>query len=538
MVLAAVSGLMTGCWAMGAFDWTRRKPTVADYRAYRAHLVTVGATRSGKTTARKKDCFELLGKEAQLIIDPLGQFADELYEYAALKGMADWIVMDDLSRRDRVLMYEVIECSDAADPIDRIQENKIRLEEYLERFAQTRGMVNFSETKPGLHAWLSAAGALVQNQREPVPQDLILDAMRIGSAGYRRLIAGCTDARTVEKFTALEGYTPKYVNDLLQWPQQVLDAVLCSVTVLARISARATDFAELYRQKRTVIIRSDYRVPKESAIFLGLCAQLGAFRIAARHKADTKTPLPITITVDECNGFPWVSPAVCNYIVQSAQWGIRYRPIFQFLDTKQEKVNETLLSNFDIDGFQQKSPDSAHLLARSLATLLLNAQATKDVQKRERTMTTGHERERITTTSKQKNAYGKEGGKTESEHLINTPIIHTVTDEQKVFLPLSEQIQLYEKALMTLSVGERLTKRGTAVSDPAAPEKVIPLEAAQWDSLASSRASTALDQMRARAPFVTPDLSRLIAPPLAESPSAAEILGAKGTRRKGRRSGS
>jgi hypothetical protein len=513
------------------FNWNRKRSMTASWDStQRVGEASVGATGSGKTETQKRDAWNRFkAGEAVLMADPMGTAARSLHSHAVRNGRANDVYLDDLAHHHEVLVYQAVERSQAADPLARMRENAILREEAKERLAQARGHKNFDE-KPGLDSIFDLALRFWQDQPPTVEQDALRDVLAIGTTGWYSLLKTCTVQRTSFEMEVLADKPGRSRGEVLQWARAAWDKVFGNITVMTRLCGKAIDLADVLMPGKMLLIAGDYRVQQEGMRFMMLSAILKAFRVAAQHKAKAGKPLAMSIYADECNAHPWMTRSVCSYCVQGRQWGVRFCPAFQFLDKDNAYVNQVILNNFDLNVHLQKDPDSTHLLARALATLHLNAQATKDVQVRDRTLTLGYEQQRVTTASVHKDARGKET-KGQSEHIFNKPILGAVQDEQKTFLPLNEQILLYEKAIMSLEVGHRLVKRGNYASTPDKPEKVIPLEEQRWASLASSRADQALSAMRSRWPFQKPDLSRLLPPaPTPEPPPPATKPRRRGVR--------
>jgi|GEM_PF-5460477 len=171
------------------------------------HVLIVGGSGQGKSSHEIKELVEQAqqNKTAIIVVDPHGTMTQELvaHLYDPTNEIdSQRILYDRLVDVDRVLKWDFLTPSTAANRDNRQGANQTRCERFVEILLRRRGKGSAADT-PMTEEWLYAALNLYIFQRQHRPLSDIRYAFSFEHPRFGAMLDGCTDDDTVYKFRQL-----------------------------------------------------------------------------------------------------------------------------------------------------------------------------------------------------------------------------------------------------------------------------------------------------------------------------------------------
>jgi hypothetical protein len=487
-------------WDRAKKDLSRPTVCAAEDTSLR-NTVIVGKSGSGKSTSIRNDIVIDAHEQRNclVILDPHGTLADNVLGDLLPRGYEPRIEVLDLTFPDKVFGLDFQPYSDAEWRGLQLQENMRAVETFLQVLGRERG-INFN-TMPLLGTWTRNALMLRQRQKHPKPLRFVPYGLMFGHPIQMAMLADCDDAKLVWEFSQLARIPSVQAREEVVAPaKRLLDTFFRSVVVDAILSVPPVDLYGWIKEKKIIIVRSNALVSESETRGVMGSLPLLLSGIAALHEARFHSLLPIKLNIDEAAR---LNPGrvEANLMSQTRKWGVKWTLVFQQLPETEES-REILQNTRRLEVFAQGSDESAELLSKQVATLLLDNLKIKSVQQRERTITRGYNREKVSTSGLWKDARGQKGENI-STHIVTTPDLETIMDTVVERDTLNDQYLLKKRDIRRLRTGERIVIDDTTVSSQA--EKVVPLEDL-WTSenLKRQRIEEALARIRSRPHYHAP----------------------------------
>jgi hypothetical protein len=466
----------------------------------------IGATGSGKSEGELVDLVRLADerRSAVVLLDGHGPLALAAAGHWEARGHETRMVYEPLRATDRVLTWAMLPRSDATDLTDRRLEEAEAREDLIQCLIVQRNLGSLND-RPWTKEWLEAAVRLIQAQPRSMPLTALLDAFRVGTAGYEQLLREAEVPEVVAKFRELEHLKRRNV---VQYELQtgagrrLLEAVCLSEPVRLRSRPGPFDWLDALREKRLIAFDGGGLRSKELKRTLFLLASMATIHAVRRHFALTRTPLPVVLVLEEAGALDLITPFVLNALQELRKAGLAAHVITQSThDFGDAGVFEAVLANTPWQAwYLSLSPADQELGARALANATFDSLAVHFT--RTRPVPDGSEE---VATARGGTAFRTRYREVVEAH-YKTPQLHE---------------QEFRTKLATLKVGERLVRDLSGVRF----ERVIPLGPSRPLGLSEAYALAAIGRIR-RQPIYLP------VPPAAPSkseplPDAAALLRAR-----------
>lgn len=494
---------------------TRRRPEETS-------RLVVGSTGSGKSEGELVDLVRLAGRRdcSVVLLDGHGPLAFSAAGHWAARGHEPRLVYEPLRATDRVLCWGMLPRSAAASASDRRLEDDETRDEVAQCFMAQRGVATFQD-RPATREWLEAAIALclAQPSEEPLPS--LLDAFRPGSAGYERLLGGCDRLDLAAKFRDIERLRRKneaQYEQLTGASRRLLESVCASEAVRLRSRPGPFDWLRALRERRLVALDGGGLRSREVKRTLFLLATMRVIHAVRRHFAETQTPLPVVLVLEEAGALGLVSPFVANAMQELRKAGLAVHVITQSsLDFGDPAAFEALLSHAPWQAWYQcLAPADQELGARALANATFDPLAVHFT--RTRAVPDGAEPVETTSHGGSYDPHTHRAVRHDRRTATALRTRHRLETEEHYKSPQLQE-QEYRTRLATLAVGERLVRDRGRVR----PDRVRPLRPPRGRDAFAAATRAAIDRVR-RAPIYLPRPPELPAASSVVPPGAAARL--------------
>lgn len=159
------------------------------------HRLFVAPSRMGKTETVVSELFDIDGAGV-LALDPHGSLVTSYLDRA---GNHNDVLYDCLPHFSRFIKYGLLRRSKEVGLKKEIEDDQI-IDAAVEGYASQRNIADI-KSNPLTEEWLRNAISLVLHNDVSITE--ITNALRIPSKQFDRLLAGCTDPKTIENFNNL-----------------------------------------------------------------------------------------------------------------------------------------------------------------------------------------------------------------------------------------------------------------------------------------------------------------------------------------------
>jgi hypothetical protein len=421
----------------------------------------VGSTGSGKSEGELVDLVRLArrGDCAVVLLDGHGPLAFRAAGHLAARGHEARIVYEPLSATDRVLCWDMLPRSAAPTRSGRLIADAETRDELAQCFYAQRNLATLVE-KPWTQEWLQAAVALCIAQPRPEPLASLLEAFRVGSPGYERLLRDCGEPEVVAKFRAMEQLKRR---SLVQYEletgasRRLLEGVCGSEVVRLRCRPGTFDWLAALRQRRLIAFDGGGIRSRDLKRTLFLLVSLQVIHAVRRHFAETQAPLPVVLVLEEAGAMGLVAPFVISALQELRKAGLAIHLLTQSaVDFGDRDVFEALLANTPWQAWYQcLSPADQELGGKALANATFDPLAVHYT--RPRTLADGPER--VATVSHGEAVDPRTGATVRRERRTGMAVrtrYWNVTEA--TYKTPSVHEQEFRTALATLRIGERLVR--------------------------------------------------------------------------------
>ncbi|HYH65698.1 MAG TPA: type IV secretory system conjugative DNA transfer family protein [Urbifossiella sp.] len=439
--------------------WLRASPGTETSR------LIVGSTGSGKSEGELVDLVRLAERRdcAVVLLDGHGPLALRTAGHWIPRGHEARLVYEPLDATDRVLCWDMLPRSYAANPSRRLLEDAETRDELAQCFLAQRNLATAAD-RPLTREWLEAAITLCLGQPGPQPLPSLLSAFRVGSPAYGRLLRDCTDPAVVDKFRELERvHRRSAVQYEIQTgaSRRLLEAVCSSEVVRLRSRPGPFDWLQAVRERKLIAFDGGGIRSREIRRTLFLLVSMQVIHAVRRHFAETQRPLPVVLVLEEAGVLGLVTPFVSMALQELRKAGLSVHLITQSsLDFGDQAVFEGLLANTPWQAWYQcLSPADQEIGARALANATFSPHAVHFTRPRQ--VRDGVEPVATETRGESLDAHGHVRGHDTRTGSALVPRFRE-TDEAYYKSPSLHE-QEYRTRLATLRIGERIVRDRTGV---------------------------------------------------------------------------
>ncbi len=350
------------------------------------------------------------------------------------------MVYEPLLATDRVLCWNMLPRSAAPTLSQRRNEDAETTDEVAQCFLAQRNLDTLSD-RPWTKEWLEAAVSLCLSQPESQPLGSLLDAFRVGSTDYERLLRDSQEPAVIAKFREMERLRRRNVvqYELQTGASRRLLELVCTSEVV-RLRSRPGPFDWLAALRAGMLIAFDGGGirSKELKRTLFLLATIQVIHAVRRHFATTQQPLPVVLVLEEAGALRLVTPFVLGALQELRKAGLALHLITQScLDFGDRTLFEVVLGNTPWQAWYQcLSPADQELGAKALANVTFDPLMVHFTRKR-------WAPERVRVVSAESRAATCKGYRDVVEPHYKTPQL---------------QEQEYRTALANLRIGERFVR--------------------------------------------------------------------------------
>lgn len=427
--------------------------------------LTVGSTGSGKSEGEIVELVRLAdyGGCAIVLLDGHGPLALRTAGHWIAHGFESRLVYEPLNATDRMLCWDMLPRSDAADPHRRRLEDAETRDEVAQCFLAQRNLATVAD-RPLTREWLEATIALGLSQPQGEPLPSLLSAFRVGSPAYGRLLRDCTDPAIVDKFRELERV---HRRNAVQYEIQtgasrrLLEAACSSEVVRLRSRPGPFDWLEALRERKLIAFDGGGIRSREIKRTLFLLVSMQVIHAVRRHFAETQKPLRVVLVLEEAGALGLVTPFISMALQELRKAGLAVHLITQScLDFGDRASFEAILANTPWQAWYQcLSPADQELGARALANATFDPHAVHFTRSRQ--VRDGVEELTTESHGESSDRHGHLRGHDSRTGNAFLPRFRE-TDEPYYKSPSLHE-QEYRTRLATLRIGERLVRDRTGV---------------------------------------------------------------------------
>lgn len=433
----------------------------------------VGSTGSGKSEGELVEVVRLAdrGKCAVVLLDGHGPLAFRAAGHWAARGHESRLVYEPLDATDRVLCWNPLRRSDSPAPAVRRLKDAETRDDVAQCFLAHRDLVSLAD-RPLTREWVEAAIDLCLAQPRPVPLASVPEALRPGTRAFSRLLRDADRADVVEKFCGLERVRRRsewQFEGLCGAARRLVEPVCLSEPVRLRGREGPFDWLAALREGRLVAFDGGGVRSREIKRTLFLLASMGVIHAVRRHFAETRSPLPVVLVLEEVGALGLATPFVFSALQELRKAGLAIHLLTQSsLDFGDRFAFEALLANTPCQTFYQcLSPADQDVGARALCNATFDPLAIHFT--RARTASGGVERLATESAGESFDAHGVHAGRDRRSGTTFVPRTREVDEHHYKSPDLQEQE--YRTRLATLRVGERYIRDRLGVRH----ERVRPL---------------------------------------------------------------
>ena len=365
--------------------------------------VILGSTGSGKSEGELVDLVRLADRRdcAVVLLDGHGPLARQAAGHWAYRGHEGRLVYEPLDATDRVLAWPLVPAIAAENPSRRRLAREEARDDLAQCLMAPRNLASLAD-RPYTKEWLDAALSLVLAQPSPEPLAALPHGFRVGSPDYERLLTGCDNPDVVAKFRDAERIrrrNPIQYDTLTGASRRLIDQVCGSEAIRLRSAGGPFDWLAALRDRMLIAFDGGGFRSREVKRTFFLLATMQVIHAVRRQFAETRTPLPVVLVLEEAGALGLVTPFVLLALQELRKAGLAVHVLSQSsLDFGDPAVFQAVLGNTPWQGFfQLLSPADQELGAKVLTNAAFDASAVHF--RRERSVpenrVTGHCRGRL-----------------------------------------------------------------------------------------------------------------------------------------------
>jgi hypothetical protein len=341
----------------------------------------IGSTGSGKSEGELVDLVRLADRRAcaVVLLDGHGPLALTAAGHWASRGHEARIVYEPLDATERVLCWDMLPHTTWLDPFRQRLEDAETREELAQCFMNQRNLATLND-RGYTKEWLDAALSLCLAQPQAEPLTTLLFAFQVGSAEYQRLLSGCRDPDTADKFREVEQIKRRnpVQYELFTGPARRLLELTCGSEVV-RLRSQSGSFRWLSALQSHSLIAFDGGGIRSREIkrTLFLLVTLHVIHAVRRSFAETRTPLPVVLVLEEAGALGLVTPFVLWALQELRKAGLAIHLISQSsLDFGEASFFQSMLGNTPWQAWYQcLSPADQELGAKALTNAAFDPHA-------------------------------------------------------------------------------------------------------------------------------------------------------------------
>jgi hypothetical protein len=341
----------------------------------------IGSTGSGKSEGELADLVRLADRRActVVLLDGHGPLALSAAGHWASRGHEARIVYEPLDATERVLCWDMLPHTTWPDPFRQRLEDAETREELAQCFMNQRNLATLND-RGYTKEWLDAALSLCLAQPQAEPLTALLFAFQVGSAEYQRLLTGCRNPDTADKFREVEQIKRRnpVQYELFTGPARRLLELTCGSEVV-RLRSRPGPFHWLDALRHRTLIAFDGGGvrSRESKRTLFLLITLQVIHAVRRSFAETRAPLPVVLVLEEAGALGLVTPFVLWAVQELRKAGLAIHLITQSsLDFGDPSLFQSILGNAPWQAWYQcLSPADQELGAKALTNAAFDGSA-------------------------------------------------------------------------------------------------------------------------------------------------------------------
>jgi hypothetical protein len=459
-------------WSRGGKrDWTKRAVSGHERRAEAELLrtkVVIGIPGSGKSYAGRHD------------IKAAADAADTMVHLQDMHGLLNDFVIADIGPRHEGRMetldidkpsaacgIDVGRLSDLPDPEDRAAADDSAVEQILEAIGGEQE-VNFN-TMPLKGGWARKAMWLRWRQDPPKPFWWVKDALRPGHPRQIKMLEECWDRDLVAEFERINAYRSVAQQDQIIRPgRQLLDVFFDNRFVAAMLTKPPVNFDRWLVERKILLVRASTDTPEAVVRTVFWFLRHLHYRAAMRHLAETGEAVKSLVYLDEA-GRLRVNGSEVNLNQQTRKAGVATTTVYQS-PPRTQLFKDQLAASSRLEIFAQGGADDAEWAAREALALLFDMRRVKAVEKRERVINRGVDREEVKTKQDRFDKDGKKIGTSEGVHILSNPRLESVFDTHETLASHQDQLGELVRPIRKLGLGDRLVITDGRVIEEHVPE--------------------------------------------------------------------
>ena len=462
----------------------------------------VGSTGSGKSEGELVNLVRLADRNeaAIVVLDGHGSLAFKTTGHWIARGYQARLVYEPLHATTRVLCWNMLTRSAAADPSRRLLEDAETRDELSQCFVVQRNLASLAD-RPLTKEWLEAAIDLCLGQPQTVPLGSLASAFRIGTPEYKRLIGDCDRREITGKFGELERlYRRNAVQFEIQTgaSRRLLELVCGSEVVRLRSRPGPFDWLQALRDRKLIAFDGGGIRSLEIKRTVFLLASMQVIQSVRRHFAETQQPLPVILVLEEAGALGLLTPFVLSALQELRKAGLAIHLITQSsLDFGDPALFESVLANTPwVAWYQSLSPADQELGATVLANMTFDAHAVHFTRTRQ--VRDGIE---PVTTESRGETLSPHGRVLQRSTRKSATLLSQYRETEEAFYKTPQlQEQEYRTALATLGTGERFVRDRRVVRR----ERVRQLQPPRPRDSFEERTRAAIEQLRRQPIYLAP----------------------------------
>jgi hypothetical protein len=422
------------------------------------HTLVCGVSRSGKSEAELSRLVPLAERNdcSIVLLDPPGTLAEKFLLHLRARGLDARVLYDRLADTDRVPGYDWLLGSTNPDPLQREAENDERIREFAAILLRRRGIQDPAAT-PVIEEGLLAALRLYLAQATPLPLPRLAGVFDHRSDAHASLLARCTDPALVRKFQAYAALSPTARRTEVAPAERILRGVCTSPPFRVRSGEATFDLGQFLDGRGILILDGSSRgnLSRDAASVM-----MGAVILRVIQHCRTGAKSKVVLVLDEAVSAGLIGVHESQALSEAGKWGLEFHILIQnpFSFPSDEIRGNVLQNCWRHEWFRQGSPEAARLAAEDIAIPLLDPLRIHHTEYRVRSRDAGYERVQAEARSETFGRHGETTGRSASWRTVLWPRRSEVTDAQRRYTALTDQILLVQKKLMRLRPGYRFVR--------------------------------------------------------------------------------
>lgn len=429
---------------------------------------------------------------AVVLLDGHGPLAGRAAGLWAARGHEPRMVYEPLHATDRMLCWNMLPKSAAPTLSQRRIEDAQTRDDVAQCFLAQRNLETLND-RPFTKEWLESAISLCLSQPAPEPLGSLLDAFRVGSPAYERLLGKSDRPDLVARFRDMERLRRK--NEVQYEIQtgasrRLLELVCGSEVVRLRSRPGPFDWLEALRERKLIAFDGGGIRSREIKRALFLLASLQALQAVRRYLAETQEPLPVVLVLEEAGALGLVTPFVLSALQELRKAHLAIHLLTQSTgDFGDRFLFDAILANTPWQAwYQLLSPADQELGAKTLTNATFDAKTAHYTRTR-----LLHDGARPVATESRGEGIDLQTGAARQDRRTGTAHLATYRPVEDVYYKTPQLWeQEYRTRLATLRIGERFVRDRSGVRR----ERVTPVRPPRLRTPFDAFTRAAIDRIR------------------------------------------